>query len=221
MKPWENDDGVARTAMAPGRFARIKPVIQVGSGNFLEMYDFFVFAYYAAEIGHAYFPTTSAFASLMLALATFGVGYLMRPLGAVVLGGYIDHHGRRAGLLLTLSLMSLGTLSVALTPGYATIGLAAPLIVVAGRLLQGFSAGAELGGVSVYLAEIATPGHKGFYVSWQSASQQIAVAFAAVVGLVLLKLISARGHESMGLAGAAAHRLRDRAVPVPAAAVPG
>jgi MFS family permease len=180
------------------RWAKIKPVIQVGSGNFLEMYDFFVFAYYATEIGKAYFPTSSAFASLMLALATFGVGYLMRPLGAIVLGGYIDHHGRRAGLLLTLSLMSLGTLSVALTPGYASIGLLAPAIVVAGRLLQGFSAGAELGGVSVYLAEIATPGHKGFYVSWQSASQQIAVAFAAIVGLVLLKAMTPDAMEAWG-----------------------
>ena len=187
----------ADTASATG-FARIKPVLQVSSGNFLEMYDFFVFAYYATEIGKAYFPTSSSFASLMLALATFGVGYLMRPLGAVVLGGYIDHHGRRAGLLLTLTLMSLGTLSVALTPGFATIGLAAPLIVVAGRLLQGFSAGAELGGVSVYLAEIATPGHKGFYVSWQSASQQVAVAFAAVLGLALLKFMDPAAMEAWG-----------------------
>ena len=180
------------------RWATIKPVVQVGSGNFLEMYDFFVFAYYAKEIGDAYFPTSSSFASLMLALATFGIGYLMRPLGAVVLGGYIDHHGRRAGLLLTLTLMSIGTLSVAITPGYGTIGLLAPVIVVAGRLLQGFSAGAELGGVSVYLAEIATPGHKGFYVSWQSASQQIAVAFAAIIGLIMLKSLSPEAIAAWG-----------------------
>ena len=149
------------------RWAAIKPVLQVSSGNFLEMYDFFVFAYYAAAIGRAYFPSGSDFAQLMLSLATFGVGFLVRPIGALVLGGYMDHHGRRAGLILTLGLMSLGTLSVALTPGYALIGLVAPLVVVAGRLLQGFSAGAELGGVSVYLSEIATPGNKGFYVSWQ------------------------------------------------------
>ena len=134
----------------------------------------------------------------MLALATFGVGFLMRPLGALVLGGYIDHHGRRAGLLLTLALMSLGTLSVALTPGYAAIGLVAPLIVVAGRLLQGFSAGAELGGVSVYLAEIATPGHKGFYVSWQSGSQQVAVIFAALLGVVLQNSLSPAEMDAWG-----------------------
>ena len=87
----------------------------------------------------------------MLSLMTFGAGFLMRPLGAIVLGAYVDRHGRRAGLLLTLGLMSIGTLSIAFVPGYATIGLLAPLLVLAGRLLQGFSAGMELGGVSVYL----------------------------------------------------------------------
>src|SRR6202044_401382 len=148
-------------------------VVQVSSGNFLEMYDFFVFAYYASAIGHTFFPSQSAFASLMLSFMAFGAGFLMRPLGAIVLGAYIDQHGRRAGLLLTLALMSLGTVSIAFTPSYAAIGLFAPFLVVIGRLLQGFSAGAELGGVSVYLSEIATPQHKGFYVSWQSGSQQI------------------------------------------------
>jgi len=144
-----------------------------------------VFGYYAAAIGAAFFPSGSAFVSLMLSFMTFGAGFLMRPLGAIVLGAYTDRHGRRAGLVLTLSLMSIGMLSIALTPGYATIGLLAPLLVLAGRLLQGFSAGMELGGVSVYLSEIATPGHKGFYVSWQSASQQLAVMFAALIGVVL------------------------------------
>jgi MFS family permease len=121
----------------------------------------------------------------MLSLMTFGAGFLMRPIGALVLGAYTDKHGRRAGLLLTLSLMSVGIFSIACMPGYATIGLLAPLLVVVGRLLQGFSAGMELGGVSVYLSEIATPGHKGFYVSWQSGSQQVAVMFAASIGVVL------------------------------------
>jgi MFS family permease len=161
------------------------PVVQVASGNFLEMYDFMVFGYYASAIARTFFPSGSEFASLMLSLMTFGAGFLMRPLGAIFLGAYIDHKGRRAGLLLTLGLMSIGTLSIACVPGYETIGLLAPLLVVVGRLLQGFSAGAELGGVSVYLAEIATPGHKGFYVSWQSGSQQVAVIFTALLGVVL------------------------------------
>jgi MFS family permease len=121
----------------------------------------------------------------MLSLTTFGAGFLMRPIGAIVLGAYIDHRGRRNGLLLTLGLMAIGTVSIACTPSYASIGLIAPLLVVGGRLVQGLSAGVEAGGVSVYLFEVATLGHKGFYVSWQAASQQVAVMFAAVLGLGL------------------------------------
>ncbi|RTL72806.1 MAG: MFS transporter [Hyphomicrobiales bacterium] len=171
------------------RGAKIMSVVRVSSGNFLEMYDFFVFGYYAGAIGKTFFPTGSEYAQLMAAFMTFGAGFLMRPMGAVVLGTYIDHHGRRAGLLLTLVLMAIGTLSIALVPGYETLGLLAPAIVVVGRLIQGFSAGVELGGVSVYLAEIATPGHKGFYVSWQSGSQQVAVVVVALLGLALSKII--------------------------------
>jgi metabolite-proton symporter len=167
------------------RTAKIKSVIRVASGNFLEMYDFMVFGYYAAAIGRTFFPKSSEIASLLLSLATFGAGFLMRPVGALILGAYIDRKGRRAGLILTLALMSLGTVSIACVPGYAAIGIAAPLLVLAGRLVQGFSAGVELGGVSVYLAEIATPGRKGFYVAWQSASQQLAVVFAALLGVLL------------------------------------
>ena len=102
-----------------------------------------------------------------------------------MLGAYIDREGRRKGLIVTLALMAAGTFSIAVIPSYATIGILAPLLVVAGRLIQGFSAGVELGGVSVYLAEIATPGRRGFFVSWQSASQQPAVMLAAISGLVL------------------------------------
>src|SRR6266704_410237 len=171
------------------RNAKVWSVLRVSSGNFLEMYDFMVFGYYASAIGGAFFPTGNPFSSLMFSLMTFGAGFLMRPLGAIVLGVYTDKHGRRAGLLLTLSLMSVGIFSIACMPGYATIGLLAPLLVLVGRLLQGFSAGMELGGVSVYLSEIATPGHKGFHVSWQSGSQQVAVMFAALVGVVLSSIL--------------------------------
>jgi MFS family permease len=160
-------------------------VVRVSIGNFLEMYDFMVFGYYAGDIGKTFFPSSNPFASLMLSLMTFGAGFLMRPLGAIVLGNYIDRHGRRRGLILTLWLMAAGTLSVAVTPGYARIGVAAPLLVLAGRLIQGLSAGVEVGAASVYLSEIATPGHNGFYTSWQSASQQTAVMFAALLGLIV------------------------------------
>ena len=180
------------------RAAKIKAVIRVATGNFLEMYDFMVFGYYAAAIGRTFFPKSSEFASLMLSLATFGVGFLMRPLGALVLGSYIDRKGRRAGLMVTLGLMAVGTVSIAFMPGYATIGMLAPLLVVIGRLVQGFSAGVELGGVSVYLSEIATPGHKGFYVAWQSASQQCAVIFAALLGVVLNARFTVREMSEFG-----------------------
>src|SRR6266536_6567832 len=172
------------------RKSQVWSVVRVSSGNFLEMYDFMVFGYYASAIGNAFFPSGNPFVSLMLSLMTFGAGFLMRPLGAIVLGAYTDKHGRRAGLILTLGLMSIGIISIACTPGYATIGLLAPLLVLTGRLLQGFSAGMELGGVSVYLAEIATPGHKGFYVSWQSAGQQVAVMFAALLGIAVVSKLS-------------------------------
>jgi MFS family permease len=185
-------------AMAADRKARIHAVARVSSGNFLEMYDFMVFGYYAAAIGRAFFPSGNAYTSLMLSLMTFGAGFLMRPLGALVLGAYTDKHGRRAGLMLTLTLMSIGIVTIACTPGYAAIGLLAPLLVLAGRLLQGFSAGMELGGVSVYLSEIATPGNKGFYVSWQSASQQAAVMFAALVGVMLTSTLTPAAMTSWG-----------------------
>jgi MFS family permease len=173
-------------------------VVRVASGNFLEAYDFQVFGYYAAAIGRTFFPSSSEYASLMLSLATFGAGFLMRPLGAILLGAWIDHHGRRAGLLLTFSLMAIGTISIAFTPGYAVIGLVAPLLVLLGRLLQGLSAGVELGGVSVYLAEIATPGHAGFFTSWQSATQQLAVVFAALLGIILTATVSSSGMTQWG-----------------------
>ena len=184
--------------MAAERKARIHAVVRVSSGNFLEMYDFMVFGYYAAAIGRAFFPSGNAYTSLMLSLMTFGAGFLMRPLGALVLGAYTDKHGRRAGLMLTLMLMSIGIVTIACTPGYVAIGLIAPLLVLAGRLLQGFSAGMELGGVSVYLSEIATPGNKGFYVSWQSASQQAAVMFAALVGVMLTSALTPAAMASWG-----------------------
>src|SRR5437879_9605056 len=180
------------------RSAKIWSVVRVSSGNFLEMYDFMVFGYYASAIGRAFFPSGNPFLSLMLSLMTFGAGFLMRPLGAIVLGAYTDRHGRRAGLILTLSLMSVGIISIACMPGYATIGLIAPLLVLVGRLLQGFSAGVELGSVSVYLSEIATPGHKGFYVSWQNASQQWAVVFAALLGVVLSSSLTRAQMDAWG-----------------------
>jgi len=163
----------------------IRAVVRVTSGNFLEQFDFFLFGFYATQISHVFFPTGNDFTSLMSTFAVFGVGFLMRPLGAVILGAYIDKVGRRKGLITTLSLMAMGTILIAFVPGYATIGMLAPVLVLIGRLLQGFSAGAELGGVSVYLAEMATPGKKGFFTAWQSGSQQVSIMVAALLGYYL------------------------------------
>jgi MHS family citrate/tricarballylate:H+ symporter-like MFS transporter len=165
--------------------SQLATVLRVISGNFLEMFDFFLYGFYAPYIASTFFPSGNEYVSLMMTFVTFGAGFLMRPLGAVVLGAYIDRIGRRKGLIVTLAIMAFGTVLIAFVPGYATIGIAAPLLVLAGRLLQGFSAGVELGGVSVYLSEMAPPGRKGFYVSWQSASQQAAIMAAALIGYVL------------------------------------
>jgi MHS family citrate/tricarballylate:H+ symporter-like MFS transporter len=165
--------------------SRLSTVLRVTSGNFLEMFDFFLYGFYATYISKTFFPSNDEYASLILTFATFGAGFLMRPLGAVILGSYIDRIGRRKGLILTLGIMALGTVLIAFVPGYASIGIAAPILVLIGRLLQGFSAGVELGGVSVYLAEMATPGNRGFYVSWQSASQQVAIMASAIIGYLL------------------------------------
>ncbi len=148
---------------------RAGAIVRVTSGNFLEQFDFFLFGFYATYIAHTFFPASNEFASLMMTFAVFGAGFLMRPIGAVVLGAYIDKVGRRKGLIVTLFIMALGTFLIVFIPFYQAIGYWAPLIMLLGRLLQGFSAGAELGGVSVYLSEIATPGRKGFYTSWQPA----------------------------------------------------
>lgn len=164
----------------------------------MEMYDFMIFGYYATAVAHTFFPRGNEFASLMLSLSTFGAGFLMRPVGAVLLGSYVDRRGRRSGLLLTLSLMGIGSVIIACLPGYAVLGIFAPLLVLFARLLQGLSAGVEVGGVSVYLAEIATPGNKGFFVAWQSASQQLAVVFAAAVGIGLTSTFSPRAIDQWG-----------------------
>src|ERR1700761_1196724 len=171
--------------------SRIGAILRATSGNFLEQFDFFLFGFYARYIATAFFPAENETAALLNTFGVFWLGALMRPVGAIVLGAYIDKIGRRQGLILTLSIMAVGTVTIAFCPTYATIGVIAPIIVLAGRLLQGFSAGVELGGVSVYLAEIATPGNRGFYTSFQSSSQQVAIFVAAIIGFALSEMIPA------------------------------
>jgi len=179
------------TTQPPAIKSRIGAILRATSGNFLEQFDFFLFGFYASAIAKAFFPSENETAALLNTFGVFWLGALMRPIGAVVLGAYIDRIGRRQGLIVTLSIMAVGTVVIAFCPTYGSIGVAAPIIVLAGRLLQGFSAGVELGGVSVYLAEISTPGNRGFYTSFQSSSQQVAIFVAAIVGYVLSELMPA------------------------------
>ncbi|MBR1234943.1 MFS transporter [Bradyrhizobium sp. AUGA SZCCT0177] len=188
----------ASGAEIPQIKSRIGAILRATSGNFLEQFDFFLFGFYASAIAKAFFPAQNETAALLNAFGVFWLGALMRPVGAIVLGSYIDRIGRRRGLIVTLGIMAIGTVVIAFCPGFETIGIAAPVIVLLGRLLQGFSAGVELGGVSVYLAEIATPGNRGFYTSFQSSSQQVAIFVAAILGYVLSEVMPAETVAAWG-----------------------
>jgi MFS family permease len=169
---------------APGAQTR-SAIVATIAGNTLEFYDFLAYTAFAVYIGKAFFPARSELASLLLSLATFGVGFFTRPLGALLIGALADRAGRRPALLLTIGLMAVGTLAVAVTPSYATIGFAAPLILVVARLIQGLALGGEVGPSNALLLEFAPLHRRGAYIGWQGASQGIAVLAAGLVGLVL------------------------------------
>lgn len=161
----------ATDAPISGRRAVIAAVI----GNTLEWYDFAVYGFFAITIAKLFFPTGDPTVSLLLTVATFGVGFVMRPVGAVVLGVLADRRGRKTALSLTILLMALGTAMIGLAPTYAMAGAWAPAIIVLARLIQGFSAGGEIGGATAFLVEHAPPERRGFYASWQQASQAAAL----------------------------------------------
>jgi MFS family permease len=167
-------------------------------GNMLEFYDFITYSFFAIQIGHTFFPSHSQFASLMLSLATFGAGFVTRPIGAVVIGSYSDRAGRRPAMVLSFAMMGTAIIVLALTPSYDSIGVAAPIIVIAARMLQGFSLGGEVGPTTAYLMEAAPPNRRGLAVSWQPVSQQIAATAGALVGGVLSKLMTTEALDSYG-----------------------
>jgi MFS family permease len=168
----------------------LRQIGAVVAGNALEFYDFLVYAYFAAQIGHTFFPGQSDGDSLLLVLATFGVGFLTRPLGAVVIGLMGDAKGRKPAMLLSFSLMGISIVGLALTPSANAIGVAAPVLAILFRLLQGFALGGEVGPSSAWLMEAAPPGRRGFYVSLQFASQWAAGLVAGLVGMALAHLLS-------------------------------
>lgn len=168
----------------------MKGRVAVIIGNWLEFYDFLVFTFFAVMIGDAFFPGESEISRLLGALATFGAGFITRPLGAAIIGAYADRVGRRAALTLTLMLMAMGSLVVAVTPPYAQIGLAAPIILLAARLIQGFSAGGEVGAATTYLLESAPPEKRAAITAWQGHSQQLAIFFGSLVGIILAAVLT-------------------------------
>ena len=183
---------LARDAATP-RKQRVPPRIVVAAvaGNAMEFYDFTTYAFFAVYIGKTFFPASTPFMSLLLSVAVFGVGFVTRPLGGLLIGAFADRAGRKPAMILTIALITVGTLGLAATPSYAQIGVAAPIIVVFCRLLQGLALGGEVGPSTAYLIEVAPPGKRGLYGSWQLASQGVAGLCAGIVGVLLTLSLSA------------------------------
>jgi MFS family permease len=167
-----------------------KGVVAVVVGNWLEFYDFLVYTFFAVMIGDAFFPAQSEIGRLLGALATFGVGFITRPLGAAIIGPYADRVGRRAALTLTLLLMSLGSAIVGLTPPYSQLGIVAPIVLVLARLIQGFSCGGEVGPATTYLLESAPMNKRAALTAWQAYSQQLAAIVGSGLGVILAATLS-------------------------------
>lgn len=180
---------------------RPSQIMRVGAailGNALEFYDFTVYAAFAVWLAKAFFPADNPNTSLLLTVATFGVGFVARPLGGILIGAYADRYGRKPAMTLTIWLMALGTGMIGLLPTYDQIGLLAPVLLVFARLLQGFSTGGEMGPATTYLLESAPSHRKGFFGSWQLASQNLGSLFSALVGLGLAFLITPGANDSWG-----------------------
>jgi len=175
-----------------------KAVVATVVGNVLEWFDFTVYSFFSVIIAKVFFPTGDELTSYLMALATFGVGFFMRPLGGLVIGSYSDRKGRKAALSLTILLMAMGTFIIAITPGYAQIGLFAPVLIVLARLLQGFSAGGETGSATAFLTEHAPPGRKAFYASWLQSSIGLAVVLGSGTGAMVSSWLTVEELESWG-----------------------
>ncbi|MBN3852285.1 MFS transporter [Paraburkholderia sp. Ac-20340] len=192
----------AAPADAPSRATpasrNVRTIAACSIGNALEMYDFTVYSFFAMLIGKLFFPTDSAYGSLLLAVGTFGIGFVMRPLGALVIGSFADRRGRKAAMTLTIALMVVGTLGLAFAPTYASAGTWGSLVVVGARMVQGFSLGGEIGASTSMLMESGGFGSRGFRIGWQGASQGFAAVLGALSGAVLYASLDAAALESWG-----------------------
>lgn len=183
---------------SPATTGIIRAAFGATIGNMLEFYDFITYSFFAVQIGHTFFPAQTEYGSLMLSLATFGAGFITRPIGGIVLGIYSDRIGRRPAMLLSFALMGSAILVLSLTPSYNAIGVAAPIIVIIARMTQGFALGGEVGPTTAYLLEIASIERRALVVAWQPASQEIAATAGALVGVILSQTMSPEGLESAG-----------------------
>jgi MFS family permease len=177
---------------------RGRHIIGAVAGNTLEFYDFLTYAFFAIQIGRAFFPSHSEFASLMLSLVAFGAGFVTRPIGAFAIGLYADRAGRRAAMILSFSLMGGAVIAFALIPPFSIIGIAAPVLAVLARLVQGFSLGGEVGPSTAFLAEAASPKRRGLVVAFQGASQELASVAGVGVGLILSGLLPQAAVDAYG-----------------------
>jgi len=176
----------AVSALTPANSDRSRAILAASVGQFFELYDFSIYGFFAVEIGRAFFPSSDPLTSLLGAFATYGVGFLMRPVGAVVVGAYGDRHGRRAALVVTVTLMALATGLVAVIPPYNQIGIWAPIALLLLRLAQGFSTGGEWGGAAAFLVEHAPAGRRGLVGSLHQVSTQI----GNLAGFLFVALLS-------------------------------
>jgi MHS family proline/betaine transporter-like MFS transporter len=187
----------AATIQLPDKSQRWRAVVAASIGNALEWFDFAVFGFFAASIARLFFPSQDETLSLLFTWTAFGVTFLLRPLGAVVIGAFADRRGRKSALTLTIAMMTVGTALIAVAPTYATIGVLAPALIIVARLIQGFSAGGEFGSATAFLAE-QNPAQRGFYASWQFASQGLTTVLATGFGATLTGLLSADQMSSWG-----------------------
>jgi MHS family proline/betaine transporter-like MFS transporter len=185
------------TARQPSASKVHRIILAASIGNTLEWFDLVVYGFFAVTIAKLFFPARTESISQMLTLGTFGVSYLVRPLGGFVLGSLADRAGRKTSLLLSIGLMMIGTLTIAIMPGYAAIGVWAPIGILLSRLMQGFSAGGEFGCSTAFLVEHA-PERRGFMASWQFASQGPATLLASGFGALLTSQLSTAQLESWG-----------------------
>ncbi len=177
---------------------RTSQIVAAVIGNALEWYDFVVYGFLTVIIARLFFPTQDEYAALLLTMATFGVGFFMRPVGGIVLGIYADRKGRKAALQLIIGLMTLSMAMIAFAPPYAAIGIAAPLLILLARLLQGFATGGEFASATSFLVESAPPNRRGFYGSLQMVGQSVAALTGAVAGTLITRGLAPEQIDSWG-----------------------